>query len=553
MLNHRNIFKFLAVVIFSLALILRFWNLGSNPAGFDADEAAFGYNSYSILKTASDEYGKFLPITLKSFGEYKPALYSYLTVPFVQAFGLNPFAVRFASALFGLLTVIIFYFFVLKLSRNVKIALLSAFLIAISPWHINLSRTASEVIVSLFLTILFLYSLISFKESKSKKWLVVSLFSILFSVLSYTASRLFIPLLFILFLFYFREGKEKVLKTIKPYYLIILFILVSIALYTLADSASRIKQINIFQHPETRLKLEEQIRENSTTSALITRTFHNKPANFTRTILENYGHYFTLDYLFLSGGQPQRMNVPNSGLFYIWQLPFIVFGIYVLFKNRNKVNLFIITWWILLLLPISMTFDEIPNVYRSLIVLPPIVYACAMGLYTFFRGKFSTIKKLLLIFIVAIAVWEFSYYQLQYYVRQETHRPWYRGYSFRELVSEISTYYNEYDKIVVTKAQSSPYIYILFYTKFDPKKYQAMGSPRDIVENGGFDKFIFTPVDCPLSAFPDKDGKLNGEENVLYVNNGNCPTAEKNVRIVKTIKWGDGTDAFKLLEYLPPK
>jgi len=37
------------------------------PPGFNADEAAFGYNAYSLLKTGRDEYGTLLPLSIKSF------------------------------------------------------------------------------------------------------------------------------------------------------------------------------------------------------------------------------------------------------------------------------------------------------------------------------------------------------------------------------------------------------------------------------------------------------------------------------------------------------
>ena len=44
-----------------LAAFLRFYKLETVPSGFYVDEAAIGYNSYSILETGADEYGKFFP------------------------------------------------------------------------------------------------------------------------------------------------------------------------------------------------------------------------------------------------------------------------------------------------------------------------------------------------------------------------------------------------------------------------------------------------------------------------------------------------------------
>ena len=100
------------LVILALALFLRFYQLGVNPPSLDWDEASLGYNAYSILKTGADEYGNFLPLSIRSFDDYKPPLYVYLDVPSVAVFGLNEFGVRFTSALIGFLSVIAVYFLV---------------------------------------------------------------------------------------------------------------------------------------------------------------------------------------------------------------------------------------------------------------------------------------------------------------------------------------------------------------------------------------------------------------------------------------------------------
>ena len=97
------------VLIIVLAAFLRFYQLGVNPPGLNWDETAHGYNAYSILKTGRDEYGYFMPLSFRSFDDYKPPLYTYLVVPSVAIFGLNSFAVRFPSALLGVLAVLFTY------------------------------------------------------------------------------------------------------------------------------------------------------------------------------------------------------------------------------------------------------------------------------------------------------------------------------------------------------------------------------------------------------------------------------------------------------------
>ena len=87
--------------IILLAAVLRLTAFGHNPPGVYLDEAAQGYNAYSLLRTGKDEYGKSWPVFLRSFGDYKMPLYAYLTVPSVKIFGLDSFSTRFVSAAFA--------------------------------------------------------------------------------------------------------------------------------------------------------------------------------------------------------------------------------------------------------------------------------------------------------------------------------------------------------------------------------------------------------------------------------------------------------------------
>ena len=151
-----NLNRALFFLILLLAFALRFYKLGEIPLSLDWDENSNAYNAYSILKTGRDEYGQLFPITNRSFDDYKPPAYMYLNVISVGVFGLTPFAARLPSALFGFLTVPIIYFLAKLLFEDQKkekretIALVSSFLLAIAPWHLQFSRVGFEATVGLF-------------------------------------------------------------------------------------------------------------------------------------------------------------------------------------------------------------------------------------------------------------------------------------------------------------------------------------------------------------------------------------------------------------------
>src|SRR6266567_4042212 len=123
-----------------VGLILRFWQFGAIPQGFQVDEAAFGYNAYSLMKTGADEYGTPFPITLRSFNDEKAALYAYVDVPFIAIMGLNPAAVRMPTLILGLLFILLSYAVTQKLTKDKKISLIVATLCAISPTLIFQNR-----------------------------------------------------------------------------------------------------------------------------------------------------------------------------------------------------------------------------------------------------------------------------------------------------------------------------------------------------------------------------------------------------------------------------
>ena len=524
-----------------IALALRFYSLGQVPAGFHGDEAAYGYNAYSLLLTGKDEYGVQAPLVLKSFGEYKPALYAYLTIPWVGVFDLTPIAVRMTSAIFGVLSVVLLYFLVDKLFRNQKIALVSSFLLAISPWHLNLSRTTSEVVVSIFFILLLVYSFLHLKEKFNLLWFGIAIASGVLAVESYTASRFFVILLTGLFVFLPWINAKKFSYNPRVLGLLGIFVAAGI-LISVFDSASRFNQISITSTPETQLVLEEQIREDQSSSPLVTRIFHNKVVNYARTIAQNYGQYFTLDFLALKGGEPDRMETPNMGLFYLWQIPFLLIGLHTLLRKRNEISYILLSWWFLLLLPAAFTFSEVPNVYRTLVILPPMMIVIAIGLvksvsYLSSRKRFLFIPFLLI--LVVVAVWEFLYYQHQYNIHQELHQPWSRGYAYKPLAETLQKLSSQYKKIVITKGHGSPYIYLLFFNKYDPKLYQSEGSPLD-TNYKGFSKYIFVPDDCLVER----------KKSTLYVTRGDCKTP-KHFSVKQTILWQDGNPAFKLMEYTP--
>src|SRR3989344_1895143 len=115
MMRYFNKYYILLFLIIFIAAFLRFYKISVNPPSLTWDEVAWGYNAYSLGVDGRDEFGRFLPYDyLESFGDFKPPVYAYLDILPIKIFGLNEFATRFPSALFGVLTVLVSYFLTLR-------------------------------------------------------------------------------------------------------------------------------------------------------------------------------------------------------------------------------------------------------------------------------------------------------------------------------------------------------------------------------------------------------------------------------------------------------
>src|SRR3990170_5396599 len=248
--------KFYLVTILLLATFLRFWDLDSYPA-LNADEAAIGYNAYSLIQTGRDEHGNFWPIHFQSFNDYKPGFYFYLVVPFVKMLGLNEWAVRIPGAALGVGTVLVLYLLVKELFKSEKLALISSLFLSISPWHIHFSRGGWEVNVATFFITLGLWLLI--KALNNSKFFVVSTLAFVISFYTYHAARVVVPLLVIGLSLIYRKGIRIHLKKFALSGLIAVILLLPLgADFAKGEARSRAAGIGLFADPGPLSRIDEQ-------------------------------------------------------------------------------------------------------------------------------------------------------------------------------------------------------------------------------------------------------------------------------------------------------
>ena len=235
------------MLIILLASFLRLNSLNSVPPSASVDEVSIGYNAYSILQTGKDEYGAKFPIILRAYDDWRPALYVYLVVPFVKLFGLSVFAVRFPSVILSVLTVVATYFLTKELFKNsLKIPEVASLLLAISPWHIYISRLGHEVNAGLSF---FIFGFLFFLLRRS--YLSVLFFGL--SFISYQSEKFFIPLFVLILVFlykkvFFEQKKSFIIATFLGFIILIPFIKETLS----PNALIRLKGTNLFNSQQDR-------------------------------------------------------------------------------------------------------------------------------------------------------------------------------------------------------------------------------------------------------------------------------------------------------------
>lgn len=491
--------RYLLIIVLLIASFLRLWQLGNVPVSPDWDEVSLGYNAYSILKTGADEYGNTLPLTLKSFGDYKPALYSYIAIPSIFLFDLNVFSVRFPSAILGIISVFLVFIIVKELIKNEKIALISSFVLAISPWHLQFSRTAFEANLGVFLNLLTVFFF--FKGLRRPYLLMFSAITSGLSIYAYQSEKVFAPLLMLSLILIFKEGllklnKKYIIGFIGAGILVILPMLFLIIKnpenLSRAASTGFKEDKKFFPHTSERLGIDQQNKN------LLGLIFDSEMVVTLRQVGGSYLSHYDPNWLFIKGDLP-RHHVPNMGLLYFWELPFILLGFYFLIFNQSigkKTKIFLLSWFFIAPIPASFT-NDVPHAVRTLNFIPTYQIFTALGLYAalvfIHQMKRKSFSILVYFVLFAIMLFNFIFYLNQYFVQQNYYysKDWQYGY--REAVSFTDLQKNNYEKIVISNEVplDQSYIFFLFYLKYPPKTYQKMGHD---IGNHNFDKYEFRNI-----------------------------------------------------------
>lgn len=464
--------KIFFISIFLLSILLRIYAFGNNPPSLYWDEASLGYNAYSIAASLKDEHGEFLPLArFMAFGDYKPPGYIYAAVPFVWLGGLNEISVRLPSLLAGLGLVIFTYLITKEIFGRKKNALLAAFIMGISPWGIHFSRAAFEANLAAFFNLLGIYF---FLISRRKKYFILpSIILFIFSFYTFNANRIIAPLmLFVMSIIYLKDiwmNKKWVLITT---IIGLIMIVPSLSYLRSRESRLRFQEVSIFNNLDL-IKTSNQFQSDDNNN-IVSKLLDNRRVFYFRDFLKHYTDNFDLRFLFAYGDVNPRLAVQGMGQLYFMELPFLILGVYFLFKNRKKESLVLFLWMLIAVIPAGVA-KETPHALRIISILPTYQIIIAYGIYQILSkivGQLSHVKyNTLLIIICFLLSANIFYYLHNYYIHFPVDWSGEWQYGYKEMVQYVLENENKYDHIYVTSALGRPYIYFAFYKPFSQEEF----------------------------------------------------------------------------------
>lgn len=452
--------KYLLLILCAFFLITRLYRVGDIPVSVYWDEASIGYNAYSISQTGLDEWGKFLPIHFRAFGEFKLPVYIYSTVPFVKLFGLNEITVRLPTVLFSLGVLLLTFILARRLSGDEKVALLCAFFLIISPWFFIFSRTGYEATAGLMFYLLGIYL---FLNKKSSWYIFFSVLSFILSAYSYNSFRIIIPITLPTLIFVGLDNfkKIKVLPLILSVIIVILSLIPVFRLYKYDSGTLRFQAVGA------------------------------APTTF----FKNYLSHFDPNFLFISGDQNLRSQQAGFGQLYSIDLFLLPLGLLYIISRKSKLAYLVVFITLISPIPASIT-KESPHALRTISILPFISMISAYGVAGI--KKYFNKSFLEIIVVLVSAVFFINYFiNFNKVYPIQSSADWQYGY--KKIYTDFADQFPKYDQILISDEYAQPYIFTLFYLKYDSNKFRQTVVRNNISDWGfstvsSFDKFKFGKI-----------------------------------------------------------
>ena len=442
----KNKYNIILYIILVVGFITRSVGININPKGLNVDEASSGYDAYSILEFGCDRNGNKFPVFLEAWGSGQNALYSYLMIPFIKLFGLNVITTRLPMVILGCISLIVWYN-LLNEVKNKKFAIIGLSFLVICPWNIMKSRWGLESNIFPDFVLYAIYFIVKFIKTNNVSKLYIA--SILLGISSYTygTSYFFLPIFCIIMYIYLLYTKKVNIKNVILSFSIIFIIALPIMLYIIINTFD-LNQIDLGIITIPKLPVNRYEEQTSIFNGnILTKSIKNFVKSLKLLLTQDDGLSWNC--------------IPGFGLFYIISIPFLVYGIIYSIKNKEEIKKYesAIDIWFISSFLLMFVLNEV-NINRINVLIYPLIYYVINGIYIVVAKRNIISNSIILIVYIAF----FVMFMCSYIFLKPAN-----NYTFVDNIKEVIEYVEKVKdrKIYIEYAFKEPYIYVLYYTKYN--------------------------------------------------------------------------------------
>ncbi len=479
------------------------------------DEAAQGYNTYSVLQTGKDEYGK-LPIRYLSFGENKLPLTGLLSAPFIYFIGLSDISVRLPVYIIGTIFPLLFYFATYSLTKNKSVALCAAFFSTSNFWLQATSRHQHEAVVLSAIVLLYITILFSRKTLTKKYFTILSSLTFL-GFYTYHSAKIIIPSLTVFTVLYvFAKEKLAISENLKSALLVAAILSIGIVMFASTEFLvpnNRLGNLSYFTHPVFIHEIEEGRRLGGSP------LFYNKAVYGTYKLATRSLGYLSPQYLLINSDPNPRYGSSYLPLLSIVEYILFLVGIIIscvqiYYKRSLSTNLFLHYFIIISILPASLALPVGSSTRSYLLLIPTIILTSQAVIHISNHVKRLVSNKYfayLFVFVVlavhtCLAATTWGKYFNEYLSNPKTSIAWQCG--MKQVAKYAWENYGEYDKINIASTMGQPYIFLLFYGgPYPPSEYQKVSKVMPYNTYGFWEQETFDRFTFAKSAICDPEGR----------------------------------------------
>ena len=404
------------LLVLCLGLFLRITGVETVPSGMSHDELDMVNNGYAIIQTGNDLFGERLPLTTGGTGlVVAPAIIAGIGA---TIFGLTPLGVRILPVLLGTINIYLVYKIAYLLTGSKRSGILSALLLAISPWGIHFSRMMYDPPIAFFFM---LFGIERFLSAEQKSTYMLATVFLGLGLISYYGFLFVIPPLLIL-LFCYRSKDLVKMRTTSFWIVAISMIFVATLVLMISrqghNDLSGARRSEIIFSQQSRISNTVDLARQQTLNSLMDRLFINKSTVIFTETMGNYLSAFNPEILFSFGEASEILSLRQWGFLYLLDLPLIIIGGYQLYKKRRKEALLLFGF--VIISPFTVAISDRTYVARAALLFPTLLVFAGYGAYKVLSGLSKTpavLPRFLVIMFSFAYVFSVLGFLYQYHVR----------------------------------------------------------------------------------------------------------------------------------------